>query len=171
MKYDLYGLMSVEAQVLGCVPQVPATNELAVFSAGKVCRRNRKGLVFQNVMLLSSAGWRPTVHVRCYFWECFWHLLDVPLHCAVFSRAEGGRALWLWATAQQEAEVLGSDCCSRVWSSFLLPTVGRHRSTLGWKSKAVKYTLHLLRPVGHPSSVGIFTNKLTYLDVKEFVSN
>lgn len=64
------------------------------------------------------------------------HLIGLCLSSclAVFSSWGGGREVRLWAAPYKEAEVLGTDCGSCVWSSFLLPAVQCHRPTLGWKS-------------------------------------
>lgn len=57
--------------------------------------------------------------------------------CVVFSRTRSGCAVRLWAISQQKAEVFGTDCSSRVRSSFLLSAVWCQRPTVGWKSSTV----------------------------------
>lgn len=59
------------------------------------------------------------------------------LSCVVFSRTGSGCEVRLWALSQQKAKVLGTDCSSRVRSSFLLSAVWCQGPTLGWKSNAV----------------------------------
>lgn len=82
-------------------------------------------------------------------WFVLWYLniFLSSLFPAVFFRTEGRCAVWLWAAAQQEAKILGTDCCSCIWSSFLLPEVWCHRPTLGWKSNAFQLLFYLISAV------------------------